>query len=45
MASSSPLREQLPNSALEPLLQTVMKEPFKLGEIGIHLHHLVIARK
>ena len=34
MASSQPLRDLLTNSALEPLLQTLQKPPFKVIDIG-----------
>ena len=34
MAATKPLRDLLPNSALEPLFQSLRKDPFRKIEIG-----------
>jgi hypothetical protein len=33
MASTKPFRDAIPNSALEPLLKTLSKPPFNMGEV------------
>lgn len=37
MASTSPFRERLPNTSLEPLLKALTEKPFRLGCIGDYL--------
>ena len=39
MANTKPLKDLLPNSALEPLLKSLLDFPFKKVDIGILLYY------